>query len=335
MNLSLFCPSCSRPIGTLRLLDQQVICPHCRSEFGVLYGKLSKRSSISETLLYLTSKLPRFYKRHYTLKITTPDRHLKQVQFSIPGEIDQVPVHSGDLVSVLYTMRGYVMQHLVAITNHTTGKHYLPLSPITSSSQLVVPVGTAIAAVLIAAYLSGVNLLLAGTVSIVGTLVYLKLGHTAQISSPALKTQGKEGLRLLGEQRLWQQKRKIEQRVRDIEHDSKANQLLISQLAALKQKMTDLDARLYSARIFRTTSAMKLIEQQTVNNRRLIREYHHALKMIDIEIDTSWIADQLPDGDDFIHKIIRKLEELKAIEEQNQSLKFQLAAYDELRSRGA
>lgn len=330
MKLLLHCPSCSRPIADLHAVATEVTCPACQHQFGIVYGKLSKRSSIPEALLFLSAKLPSFYKRHYTLQITTPDRTLKQLQFSIPGQADQIPVHHGDIISALYTMRGYVMNKLVAITNHTTGKRYVLSTPIPSASHLVVPLGVLATGLLLCSYITGVSLIATTVVGALGMLALLKVTHIAQLSTPSLETIGREGTRLLADQRLLVQKRKIQQRVEELDHDCKANQVLIAQLDALKQKMANFDPHLYSARIFRTTSAIKLIDQQITNTRRLIREYKHTLKMIEIEIETSWIADQLPEGDDFIRTIVRKLEELKAIEEQNQSLKLQLSAYDDM-----
>lgn len=296
----------------------------------MVYGKLSKRSSIYETLLYLTSKLPRFYKRHYTLQITTPDRTLKQLQFSIPGKVDAVPIHAGDLISVVYTVRGYVMQKLVAITNHTTGKNYILPSPIPSPTNLTGALSTIITGLLVGSYFCGVSLFLASAICVAGTLAYLKLTHTAQLSILPLETQGTIGRRLLADQRLWRQKCWIEQRIDELKHDSKTNRMLITQLENLKQKMLNLDPQLYATRLDRASSAVKLIEQQVQNNQRLIREYEYTLRMIEVEMDASWIAEQLPEGYDFSRRILQKLTELKTIEDQNQSLKFQIAAYDEL-----
>ncbi|HEY9907209.1 MAG TPA: hypothetical protein V6D18_06330 [Thermosynechococcaceae cyanobacterium] len=331
MKLSLHCPTCSRPIA-LSPQIQQISCPACGSEFGVVYGKLSKHTSLPETLLYLTARLPQIHKHHYTFQITTPDRTLQQLQFSTPGKVDSVPAQAGDLISVLYTLQSYGMRSLVAISNHTTGKGYVLPRPIPSGSHLTTTVGTAILAVLLASYFIGLNLFLAGSVSAVGALMYLKLTNMAQLSSPALQAQGREGNRLLADQRLLGQKRRIEARMGELEHDCKANQMLINQLATLKRKMQTLDQSLYVTRIDRADRAVNLIEQQNINNQCLMREYGQAAKMIEIEVETSWIADQLPESSDFISKILRKLDELKSIESQNQALKLQLTAYDELRS---
>lgn len=330
MKLSLHCPTCSRPIADLHTVTTEVSCSVCRHQFGIVYGKLSKRSSIHETLLFLTAKLPKVYKRHYTLQITTPERTLKQLQFSVPGKTDSVPIHYGDIVSVLYTMHGYVMQKLVAITNHTTGKSYVLPKPIPSASHLTIALGSVMTGLLVASYLSGTNIFLTSVLGASGALAYLKLTHTAQLTTPSLDTDKVRGDRLLADQQLLVQKRKITQRVEELQHDSQSNQVLINQLGTLRKKMAHLDERLYAARITRTASAVSILQQQIENNQRLVREYTRTLKMIEIEVETSWIADQLPEADNFTRKIIQKLEELKAIEEQNQSLKFQLAAYDEV-----
>ncbi|MBW4470860.1 MAG: hypothetical protein KME45_10730 [Stenomitos rutilans HA7619-LM2] len=331
MKLSLYCPSCSRPIADLNNTVPQVTCAACRHHYGVVHGKLSKHSSISEPLLFLSDKLPSFHKRHYTLQITTPDRNLKQLQFSIPGKADPLSVHYGDVVSVLYTMQGYLMKKLVAVTNHTTGKRYVLPKPVPSNTQRFLSLTTIVLGLLVGSFmLSGVNVFLVSIVTALGVLAYLKVTNSAQLTSPPLDAQGHEGRRLTGDQRLLTQKVKIEHRIDEINHECKSNQGLIDRLEDLKRKMVDVDQQLYAPRIFRTTGAVTILKQQITNSQRLVREYRRALQMIEIEIETSWIADQLPDASNFTRAILQKLEELKAIEEQNQFLKLQLAAYEEV-----
>jgi len=331
MKLSLFCPTCDRVIADLhhKTSQKQVRCSSCGQQYGVVYGKLSRRSSIQEVLLYLRSTLPSFYKRHYTFQITTADRTLKHLQFSIPGKADVVPVHSGDIVSVLYTMQGYVMKKLVAIANHTTGKQYVLPTPIPSSTHHTALLLTAITGFVTISFLSGLNLVLTSMLSALSVLAYLKLAHTAQLTNPCLEDQP-IGRRLLADQRLLAQQRQMQQRVEELRHERQSSQVLIEQLETLKQKMSHVDQVLYSKRIHRVTGAVNILKQQIVNNHRLVREYERTLKMIDIEIETSWIADQLPDAENFNRTIIERLSELKAIEDQNQNLKLQLAAYEEV-----
>ena len=300
----------------------------------MVYGKLSKRSSIVEALLYLTSQLPSFYKRHYTFQITTADRTLKCLQFSVPGKSDVIPIHRGDVVSVLYTMQGYLMKQLVAIANHTTGKSYVLPNPVPSANQHFITLITIVTGFVLVSFLNGGNVFFTSIFSAIGVLAYIKLTNNAQLSSPTLNATHAEGIRLIADQRLLAQQRKLEQRVTELTHEYQSNQVLIEQINALKQKMTQVDQAVYSARIYRATTAVDILNQQIANNQRLIREYQHMLKMIEIEIDTSWIADQLPDAENFSRRILERLEELKEIEEQNQSLKLQLAAYEEVNLLG-
>ena len=300
----------------------------------MVYGKLSKRSSIVEALLYLTSQLPSFYKRHYTFQITTADRTLKCLQFSVPGKSDVIPIHRGDVVSVLYTMQGYLMKQLVAIANHTTGKSYVLPNPVPSANQHFITLITIVTGFVLVSFLNGGNVFFTSIFSAIGVLAYIKLTNNAQLSSPTLNATHAEGIRLIADQRLLAQQRKLEQRVTELTHEYQSNQVLIEQINALKQKMTQVDQAVYSARIYRATTAVDILNQQIANNQRLIREYQHMLKMIEIEIDTSWIADQLPDAENFSRRILERLDELKEIEEQNQSLKLQLAAYEEVNLLG-
>lgn len=336
MRLSLYCPSCTNPIADLQrhTMPTQVTCRSCSQQYGVVYGKLSKRSSIVEALLYLTSQLPSFYKRHYTFQITTADRTLKCLQFSVPGKSDVIPIHRGDVVSVLYTMQGYLMKQLVAIANHTTGKSYVLPNPVPSANQHFITLITIVTGFVLLSFLNGGNVFFTSILSAIGVLAYIKLTNNAQLSSPTLNATHAEGIRLIADQRLLAQQRKLEQRVTELTHEYQSNQVLIEQINALKQKMTQVDQAVYSARIYRATTAVDILNQQIANNQRLIREYQHMLKMIEIEIDTSWIADQLPDAENFSRRILERLDELKEIEEQNQSLKLQLAAYEEVNLLG-
>lgn len=315
-------------------MPTQVTCRSCSQQYGVVYGKLSKRSSIVEALLYLTSQLPSFYKRHYTFQITTADRTLKCLQFSVPGKSDVIPIHRGDVVSVLYTMQGYLMKQLVAIANHTTGKSYVLPNPVPSANQHFITLITIVTGFVLLSFLNGGNVFFTSIFSAIGVLAYIKLTNNAQLSSPTLNATHAEGIRLIADQRLLAQQRKLEQRVTELTHEYQSNQVLIEQINALKQKMTQVDQAVYSARIYRATTAVDILNQQIANNQRLIREYQHMLKMIEIEIDTSWIADQLPDAENFSRRILERLDELKEIEEQNQSLKLQLAAYEEVNLLG-
>ena len=330
MKPSLYCPSCSRPIADVNRDTDYVTCSACRSQFGVVYGKLSRRSSLFETLFFFGSKFPRFYKRHYTLQVTTPDRTLKQLQFSVPGKLDELPIRYGDIVSFLYTVQGYMAKKLVAITNHTTGKRHILPHPVPSRRYLGILLALAVVGAFAFAYATGMNLVSVAVINAVGILLYLRVTNVLKLSYPTLTNSGIQGNRLLADQKLMMQRQQIGHRIEELSHESKSNQALIAQLEGLKRKMVEVDQHLYSHRIYRSTTAIDILKQQVTNNHRLIREYQRTQRMIDIEVETSWVADQLPDAENFGRAIVQKLAELKKIEEQNQYLKFQLAAYEEV-----
>jgi hypothetical protein len=239
-------------------------------------------------------------------------------------------VQHGDVVSALYSLQGYLMKKLLVITNHTTGKSYILPNPVPGTSYLKIALGSGVLGLLMLSYVTGFSLFLTATVSALGVLALLKLTDTAQLTSPPLETRGREGNRLMADQKLLVHKTKLEHRIEELNNECKSIQFLINQLEELKQKMLDVDRELYSVRIYRSTSAIGILKQQITNNHRLMREYRRTLKMIEIEVDTSWIADQLPNGDNFTRAIADKLAELKEIEDQNQFLKLQLAAYEEV-----
>jgi hypothetical protein len=234
------------------------------------------------------------------------------------------------MVSVLYTMQGYVMKKLVAIANHTTGKNYILPTPVPSLSQHVITLTAVLAGFAFLAFSGKFSLFLLLLTSATSLLTYLKLAHTVKLSNLPLDRQPQAGKRLLADQQMIAQQQRIKQRLHELAHDSQANQFLIEQISTLMEKMTAVDPPLYSARLYRSSNAIKILKQQIANNRRLEREYQRTLKMIEIEIETSWIADQLPDVENFSRKILGRLAELKEIEDQNETLKLQLNAYEEV-----
>lgn len=332
MKLSIHCPSCLTPMGAFSDdSNAQVHCGSCQRQYRVISGKVSKRASMREALLYLNNRLPQWYKRHYELRLTTGDRQLKVLKFSIPQAEDRVPVRRGDLVSILYTAHGTVFKKLIAITNHTTGNAYTLPTPATSLGYLATTRGTVAAALSVYFVLNGANLFLLSLLSVVGVFVYVKLAYTAELTTPPLQMTVHEEARLLADQKLLQHKHQIEKRVEMLRHECQANQTLMQQFEKLRQKMFNFDEKLYATRIQRTKSAVGILTKQNENNKRLIGEYSRMAKMIEIEIETAQIADQLPEVEDFTNTIVRKMAELKRVEEYNQNLRFQLEANEEVR----
>lgn len=331
MTPAIRCPSCNR------LLDRvhpdgvcQVSCSSCRQRFGVVYGKLSGWFSNREAMLYLTPRLPSFYKRHYDLRVTTPGRNLKRLRFSMPGHEDRVPVRPGDRISIVYKMRGTGMEKLVAIYNHTLGKNYYLPSPVPSSDYLLTTRGALSAVLICWAVLNGLGGFLTYGLGAIALLVYARLVDVAELTTPPLRPTHSGEVRLAQERDLLDQKFLIERRIETLRQERSAHQDLIQRLQSLRGKMMALNPAFYATRVASIESAVRLLKQRIHQDQRLVDEYTQTTQMIEIELESAYLADQLP-LEDFTETILSKLDELMAIEERNRNLGLQLEANDEVR----
>jgi hypothetical protein len=286
-------------------------------------------------MLYLSPSLPKIYKRRYEFRITTPSRHLKVLKFSLPGEEDRVPARPGDRISVLYSGQGNVIRKLFAIHNHTNGRSYQPPKPIPSPRHLVATRGMVASAALGAVVFGGLEVL--ALPGIVGALALYAWSHwtdRAELSTPALHPDNALESRLLGEQHLAQQHQQLASRVDELHQEDMTNRDLIRRLRSLREKMLKVDASLYGTRVGQIEKAIRLLQMRLQHNDQLVGRYAEAMNLIDIELETASLADQLPNGYDFNDlngDLFTKLEELKTIEARNRDLRLQLEANEEVR----
>lgn len=329
---SVRCPCCSRSLGQINVDGQlQIDCPTCRRSYGILYGKVSGRSSRWEAVLYLTAKLPSLYKRCYELRITTPGRDLKVLKFSTLGRGDRIPVRLGDRISLLYAMRGSMMQKLISVSNHTAGKTYRLPRPIPSTGTVFRALGTLSVALFFCVLLSGYGFWLTTTLGAIAFLVATRVMDNAELTTPELQPHDRQEARLIEERKLLGQKLLLEERVEVLRQEGLENQSLIQQLRSLQEKMRRFNPQLYAVRIQRIDRAIVLLQQRTQHDRYLIEQYDQTSRMIEIELETAYLADQLPDAHDFTGAILSKISELRAIEERNRQFRQELEANEEVR----
>jgi len=326
------CPSCSKSLGQINADGQlQIDCSTCRRSYGVVYGKLSGRSSRWEAILYLTTKLPSFYKRRYEFRITTPGRDLKVLKFSTLGRTDRVPVRLGDRISLLYAMRGSMMQKLISVNNHTIGKTYRLPRPIPSSGAVFRALGTISVGMFFYVLFTGYGFWLTTGLGAIAFLVATRVMDNAELTTPALQPHDRQEAQLIEERKLLGQKLLLEERVEALRQEGLENQSLIKQLQALKEKMRRFNPQLYATRIQRLDRAVALLQQRTQHDRYLLEQYDQTSRMIEIELETAYLADQLPDAHDFTGAILSKIAELQAIEDRNRQLRLELEANEEVR----
>lgn len=326
------CPSCSNSIGRVGSDGTlQATCRSCKRNYGAICGKLSKRSSNWEALLYLNSTAPSVFKRKYEFRLATPDRSLKVFKFSTPGKEDKIPVYSGDQISVLYSTQGSAIAKLVAVNNHTTGENYVLPSAVPSVGYLMMTRGSLSTLLFFYAIFSGFSLIFTSCLGMLGIWMYSKLVDSVELTSPELQTNIRAEATLMAERKLLAEKIRIDQRIELLNHERCANQELSKRLELLKKKMFNVGETFYGTRITKINSAMGLLEKRIADDQYLINEYLHAIKMIDIELEASSLVDQLPEAENFTSTILNKLNELKAIEEKNRNFELQLEANEEVR----
>lgn len=332
MPIPVHCPACLKPMG--RLNPDGVLrapCVSCSRHYSALYGRVAGRSTLCEPILYLAPDLPSFYKRHYELQLATPLGDLKALRFSISGKDDRLPIRRGDAVSILYESQGPVLERLIAINNHTTNRQYRLPAPAMSYPYFWFTRGMLLALLGVGLLASGANIMLAVCIWGFTGLIDLKVNHLAQIFKLPLRSDDRLNSYFLANQQLATQQLKIQQRVKELAYQCEDEKTLISRLQRLKQRMATFDSRLYEPRIHRIDQAIQLLVQQLQQAQRLIVNYSNTLEMIEIEIETFWLADQLPNGAEFLDLVLRRLNELNGVEEEIEALKHLLEANEEIR----
>lgn len=331
---SINCPFCHRLLGKIHADGScDLECSSCRKSFSIVYGKLSGWFSEQEAMLYLNSRLPSIYKRHYELRITTPGRVLKRLTFSVPGQRDRIPVRPGDRVSIIYSRWGDGIRHLIGITNHTSGKNFRLPTAIPSLRFWLATYGSLCAGVMLAAFINGMGMVVMPWAAI--ALVLCARGaDTAQLTTPCLSAHVPLESRLLAEQQLFNQKLYLEQRVETLRTENQSHRDWIRQLRSLRSKMLTVSTSLYSTRVSRIENAARLLQQRTHHNELLTEKYAQTIKLIDIELEAAYVDSHLTELEQFKAGLTRQLEELRAIEESNRNLWLQLEANEEVRQLG-
>jgi len=329
MSILIHCPACSAPIGNIGSDGTlQAICASCWYKFEAIYGSVTARVSEVEPVRSLP-RLPQRYRRKYEFRLSTPQE--VQLQYSTRGQEDWLPVHPGDRVSFLYTLRAEVREALIAVTNHTTGKTYRLSSPERPALSLAVKLS----------FLSGIPLLLVllpngvefpvAMLTAIGSMPVVSV-IVAKLRSSKAKIDASQRLRLVAEQKLLGEKGELQQRLAELQQKYSTNQERIDQLISLNQKMVDVGTDLYAKRIEKVSRAIALLEPQLTQEQHLIDQYVRTIKMVEIELETSRAVEQLPDAEDFLGIIFARLSELRTIDQKNQQLRSQVEADEEVKS---
>jgi len=319
MNPIASCPSCARSLGRFEADGHvRATCTACRLQLEGFWGRLSHWQSRGEPVLYLHPRLPKLFRRQYEFRITTPGRELKLLKFSTPGLVDQVPVRAGDRIAILYSGTEGQMDKLMAIQNYSLGHTFLPSAAIPSAAHLWKVRGGLGTILGVSALMGGVDL---GMIAVgaIALSLFSRISQAAELTTPPLRRDRPDEVRLMGELQLVQQKADLSQHVEVLRQEIQEHRDLIKRFQALRSKMMAYNASLYANRVGRLERVMHLLRERIDHTQSLIQEYQQTIQMLEIELEAASLADRLPDADDFTQQVLRRVEELRAIEAENQA----------------
>jgi hypothetical protein len=319
------CPVCHIPIGEVTapgVVD--LLCPQCRYKYRILSGRLASKSSRQVTVQRQTTKQMGVYKRAYELRLNLPGG-LEVVSFEVNGRDDQVLVRRGDDISIVHSLRDNRTEEMLAVLDHTTNQIFNIGTPGEKSRQnaaLISCLGAVVAFFLSVAVLGPGAFIVA---LLVGVGLY---AYSAKSLAPRHNLLPGEETVLAQTRSLLEQKQNMIERLQEVQHDFGQKEALKARLQNLRSKMLDVGAELYQTRIESIASALTTIEQQIALDQQLISGYNKAIKMLEIELETSARTDELPE--DVLTMILAKSDELSAIRERNQELERLLSANEEV-----
>jgi len=109
MNPLASCPSCARSLGRFEANGYfRATCSTCRLQMEGFWGRVAHWQSKGEPVFYLAPALPKLFRRRYQIRITTPGRELKQLQFTSPGLDDQMPTRTRGRFDRSFDLSGVV-----------------------------------------------------------------------------------------------------------------------------------------------------------------------------------------------------------------------------------
>jgi hypothetical protein len=325
MTYQLDCPACRQKLCFPDSSDsyeypQEGICIKCRYKYTLEQSKVVVFNSTVETMPSNTygNKSTVRYKRTYQVRLLSANKTVKSLEFSTPGQQEQLAALPGDELLLLYTMRGTKQKDLAWIKNQTTTQGYLLQNPRalarsmgTKAGFMVFAASTIIATILHIPLFDNVFLATV-TPSAIGVAVYVTKRKNYKVSDRS------ELARLSSEQQLLVQKFEFEQKSEVLRQEIEDESRVIDRLKNLQEKMLNTDEQLYTERIAIVSNGIKVLENNLLLAQSLITGYEHICNMLTIDYETSSLAKQLPD--DITAKILSQLEELKTIEAQKETM---------------
>lgn len=336
MTRQLKCPACRQPLyfPAVEECDEDFldsICSCCKYKYALIHTEVLSFASSVQVLRTSKYRKQPSYSRTYKLRLLKADGTIKSLEFSTLGQEERISALPEDEILLLYSMRGKALQNLVWIENYTTGESHLLQKPGAGARSAGFSAG-ALALVASGILASALNIPM--NKFFVATAMPAAVGVGAYVTKrKSIKVSDRLELgRLASEQQLLAQKHELDQKIAELTQELKTNNRMIKRLETLQRKMIGADEDLYANRIETVAKGISVLEKQLDLTKNLINGYFKIVEIIDIEYETSRLAEQIPE--DLTEKILRRLDELKAVEAKKEELALlvnpqKLLSYDE------
>jgi hypothetical protein len=260
------------------------------------------------------------YRRVYRLRAFNSKREIEFLEFFLPSSAQTFSLASGDELILLHTMQDNAIDKLIWIKNRTTGESYQFFSPNSQAKAIGLKAGM---------FVMGVSLLLAYLLPLSPKqLLAIALPISTGVGVCVAQRQSRQGkernlkiaTRLKAEQMLLKRLESVNERLQQHRQDFVTERRTRDRLQQLHEKMSQTDSAQFESRLLVLDRGIAVLEEQLTLNQNLIDGYCQVKNLLEIEYETSRLAEQLPNAEDFGAKIFARLEELNALERQKEAL---------------
>jgi hypothetical protein len=310
------CPNCRQAIYFPEAQESEAVCVNCNNLYILSLGTLehlSVRVDGKDDLRQVkggSKRNPRIYDIRFSGAVG-----YQAFQLQVHNHRIRIEALPGDEVAMLYFgSRGHPPT-LAWLKNLTTGVEYQLRSPNQDARTMGRKAGSLVFLFALAASLAvgGVPARILQLISLptafsTGYVVHRKYRNHLRGSS---KNQF-----LWMEQPLLGRLDELEQKLENGQSVYQSTQSLIQRLAKHQQKMRDLDANRYREQLDLVDRGTVILQRQLDVSRYLVKQYSQAIALLEVEIETGRLAEQLPDGEAISQRRWDELDELADLEQQ-------------------